>query len=38
MTDLSNQNGLTFSLQTPADLYRKIQYEGLALYNNPPIE
>jgi hypothetical protein len=30
------RNALTFSLQTPADLYRKLNFEGLALHNSPP--
>lgn len=32
------QNARTFSLQTPADLYRKIHFEALALHNNPPAD
>jgi len=27
----------TFSLQTPADLYRKLRFEALELHNNPPV-
>jgi len=38
MADQSNQNSLTFSLQTPAALYRKIRFEGFALFNNPPAD
>jgi hypothetical protein len=38
MADQSNQNSLTFSLQTPADLYRKIRFEGFVLFNNPPVD
>lgn len=29
-------NRRTFSLQTPADLYRKLNFEALELHNNPP--
>jgi len=32
------QNRRTFSLQTPADLYRKLHFEALTLHNNPPID
>ena len=28
----------TFSLQTPADLYRKLHFEALELHNNPPAD
>jgi len=33
-----SRNTLTFSLQTPADLYRKLHFEALTLYNNPPAD
>lgn len=33
---MSTPNRRTFSLQTPADLYRKLNFEALALHNNPP--
>lgn len=31
-------NARTFSLQSPADLYRKLHFEALALRNSPPAE
>ncbi|WP_156966204.1 hypothetical protein [Paraburkholderia bannensis] len=31
-------NRRTFSLQTPADLYRKLNFEALALHHNPPAD
>lgn len=33
---MATTNRRTFSLQTPADLYRKLNFEALALHNNPP--
>ena len=33
---MATQNRRTFSLQTPADLYRKLHFEALELHNNPP--
>lgn len=35
MATSAAQNGRTFSLQSPADLYRKINFEAMALRNNP---
>ncbi|ALX11471.1 hypothetical protein P350_07885 [Burkholderia cepacia JBK9] len=32
------RNRRTFSLQTPADLYRKLNFEALELHNNPPAD
>ncbi len=34
-TELNPRNTLTFSLQTPADLYRKLHFEALAIRNIP---
>jgi hypothetical protein len=33
---MTTPNRRTFSLQTPADLYRKLNFEALELHNNPP--
>ncbi|OAI63872.1 hypothetical protein RSP795_06685 [Ralstonia solanacearum] len=33
---MATRNCRTFSLQTPADLYRKLNFEALELHNNPP--
>jgi hypothetical protein len=33
---MATQNHRTFSLQTPADLYRKLHFEALNLHNSPP--
>ena len=33
---MATPNRRTFSLQTPADLYRKLNFEALELHNNPP--
>lgn len=33
---MATRNRRTFSLQTPADLYKKLNFEALALHNNPP--
>lgn len=30
------QNARTFSLQSPADLYRKLRFEARVLHNHPP--
>ncbi|MGN3967292.1 hypothetical protein ACS0ZG_36195, partial [Burkholderia gladioli] len=35
---MATANPRTFSLQTPADLYRKLHFEALALHNNPPAD
>jgi len=32
------QNARTFSLQSPADLHRKLRFEARALYNHPPAD
>jgi hypothetical protein len=32
------QNARTFSLQSPADLYRKLRFEARALHNHPPAD
>ncbi|MFC5427622.1 hypothetical protein ACFPTO_02165 [Paraburkholderia denitrificans] len=33
---MAMRNRRTFSLQTPSDLYRKLNFEALALHNSPP--
>lgn len=33
---MATPNRRTFSLQTPADLYRKLNFEALELHNDPP--
>ena len=33
---MATRNQRTFSLQTPEDLYEKLHYEALLLYNQPP--
>jgi hypothetical protein len=33
---MATPNRRTFSLQTPADLYRKLNFEALELHNAPP--
>lgn len=38
MATAAASNVRTFSLQSPADLYRKIHVEALALRNNPPAD
>ena len=38
MTNSAAQNTRTFSLKSPADLYRKIHFEALALRSNPPAD
>lgn len=35
---MTAQNRRTFSLQTPADLYRKLNFEALELHHNPPAD
>jgi hypothetical protein len=36
MEHMDKTSGKTFSLATPADLYRKIRHESYVLYNSPP--